>query len=363
MILFAVNSAFQMITAVQLRLTEFKNEFADIIITDEFAHQEKIAEGVIKSGIFSNVYCVKVKDYHWKNWKFVLCGGIFDRELTKRLPHIKDRCYDTFLFCNYAGFTTCLAAYLRKRNHAELMMFEDGFASYSESWKSRIIDAIQPTSTTEKILYSLRKKSLYYVTKYWVFNPKLIGDWKIKFSIEKIEKFHADTIDALNKIYQYNQSVDDYRGVKCIFFEESYFADGIDVPDLDIVEMISNIVGKENVMIKIHPRNPYNRFQKLGYKTNQNTEIPWEIIALNHDFSNTVLITIASGSSITSHFVSDTSALKSMLLYDMKEMDRSKLTPTLEVFEKICKSDDYFIFPSDFEDLKRIIHRMVEEIK
>lgn len=48
-------------------------------------------------------------------------------------------------------------------------------------------------------------------------------------------------------------------------------------------------------MVKIHPRNPVNRFEKLGYKTNHNTAIPWEVIVMNtDDISDKVLITVAS---------------------------------------------------------------------
>ncbi len=49
------------------------------------------------------------------------------------------------------------------------------------------------------------------------------------------------------------------------------------------------------MMVKIHPRNPMNRFEQLEYKTNQNTAIPWEVIVMNSDdLSDKVLITVAS---------------------------------------------------------------------
>ena len=41
--------------------------------------------------------------------------------------------------------------------------------------------------------------------------------------------------------------------------------DGYNVNDVEIVEKIASIVGKEKLFVKTHPRNPENRFEKLGY--------------------------------------------------------------------------------------------------
>ena len=61
------------------------------------------------------------------------------------------------------------------------------------------------------------------------------------------------------------------------------------------MKQLAQQVGKENIMVKIHPRNPENRFEKLGFKTNKDTSIPWEVILMNiDDVSNKVFITIAS---------------------------------------------------------------------
>ena len=361
MILFLVNSAFQMITAVQLRLTIFKEDEADIIITDDLAHQYDIAKGVVSSGIFKNVYTAKTKGYNWKNWKFVIAGRAYDSNLLHRLPFVIDNKYDIFLYCNYSGFCTCLASYLKRTQNTQLMMFEDGFISYTEHWRKHIQYSIEPSRFIEKVLYFFEKKSNYYVSKYWVFNPNLISDWNFNFTIEKIPNITENTISALNRIYNYDQCTDNYSSYKCIFFEESYYADGIDIRDLEIVDRVSTIIGKANMMIKIHPRNPENRFSKLGYKTNSNTEIPWEIIALNNDFSDTILMTIALGSSITSHFISGKDANKSIMLYDMKEIDKEKLTPSISIFDTICRKDPYFVFPKDFEDLQEILCGVLED--
>ena len=181
--------------------------------------------------------------------------------------------------------------------------------------------------------------------------------WKPVFEIlpiKKVQKDDKEYINMLNVIFGYN-SMNDIYDKKIVFFEESYYADGNDIGDVEIVNYIASVVGKENIFIKIHPRNPINRFAELGYKTNRNTVIPWEITAMNEDFSDKTLITIASGSSITSYFMSSNEAGKSILLYDMEGIDKSKLTPTIDVFDAICKKVGYFIYPKTKDELKQIL--------
>lgn len=133
----------------------------------------------------------------------------------------------------------------------------------------------------------------------YAFSPEIMTYYP-PFVVEKlppIDYADKELVMLYNKIFNFNMNVDSYRQ-KVIFFEESYYADGYKVDDVEIVNQIASIVGKENTFVKIHPRNPENRFEKLGYYTNKNTSIPWEVIAMNLDLSDKILITIASVSVI-----------------------------------------------------------------
>ena len=61
------------------------------------------------------------------------------------------------------------------------------------------------------------------------------------------------------------------------------------------MEELASYVGKENIMVKIHPRNPINRFAERGFKTNKDTSIPWEVLLLTgEDFDKKIYLTVAS---------------------------------------------------------------------
>ena len=128
-----------------------------------------------------------------------------------------------------------------------------------------------------------------------------------------------------------------------------------------MVNKIAEVVGKENIFVKIHPRNKVNRFQKLGYVTNQNTEIPWEIIALNIPISEKVLLTIASGSALTSLVNMSSVPKKIVMLMNCKEIDDSKLTSSLHSLRTVASLHrDTVCLPDSFDEA---IELLQEETK
>ena len=101
------------------------------------------------------------------------------------------------------------------------------------------------------------------------------------------------TLELLNRLFRYDKLGDRYD-FPVVFFEESYPCDGVDIGDVALLDRVAKLVGKENVLVKIHPRNQVNRFALAGYRTNQDTSVPWELVALNHSFAGTVFLTVGS---------------------------------------------------------------------
>jgi hypothetical protein len=150
--------------------------------------------------------------------------------------------------------------------------------------------------------YIYRKKYLHdYAHELYLFHPANIK-WHFEGKCLEIPKIDCDDLkfrNICNWVFRYDDICDSYDR-KYIFMEESYFVEGLKINDVELVEQIAARVGKENIMIKIHPRNPVNRFKQAGFKTNENMSIPWELIVMNTgDISDKILITIASSSVMT----------------------------------------------------------------
>lgn len=355
-ILIMCSSAFQIIAATRIRQSLLIDETVDLLITDQLANCELIRNRISKTKLFDNVYIFKIKDYNWKNWKHTWFGYVYNIQIICRFSEVQEKHYKSFFFANISSgsASSCLATFLKERDHTELCMFEDGFASYSPLYKREFDKVFYNHSFRQSLIYGLKKPGYYYIDKYYVSEPDILNGWKYPFSIAKIPQLSEDAVKALNDIFDYANCKDKYEE-QYIFFEESYYADGKDVGDVEIVRKVADIVGKDKIIIKIHPRNPHNRFSELGFKTNLDTSVPWEIIALNIDIEDKTLITIASGSSITSYFVSNKKAKKSILLYEFRDIDKNQLTSTIPVFDEICKGNKYFCFPKNWDELKKLL--------
>jgi hypothetical protein len=169
--------------------------------------------------------------------------------------------------------------------------------------------------------------------------------------MKKMDATDRELVTRLNRVFGYEESKDSYDR-KIIFFEESYFADGYDVDDVACVERLAEICGKDNIMIKIHPRNKENRFRGLGYKTNENTFIPWEVIALNLDLTQKVLITIASGSAMTSLMNMGVKPERVIMLMRCTDLIKSdNLAPAADIMEQVAKTyPDVVAMPKTLEE-------------
>lgn len=305
--LFLCNTVYQVLISAWMRYSIFKEDDADIIISNHMNGYETIADNLKKTGLFDQVYTVESLNYARFLVKYK--SGI-QRILYKLLPtqeikkYIKlSKRYDCFFFANCDKFSGLLSNVLKRKNSSlKLYLFEDGISTYSGLIKE-FYESTKPDESRFKrfaMKYIFRTNYIYNnVSSLYAFNPCLM-EWDPDFPILRIPAIDCkDEIfkKYINTVFDYDNLEDSYSE-KYIFFEESFYAETGYSADLELVNKLAETVGKENILIKIHPRNPENRFEKLGYKTNTNTFIPWEVIAMNKDVSDKKLITISSTSII-----------------------------------------------------------------
>lgn len=283
-ILILCNTVYQIIVATWIVECYYKNDNIDIIISDHMNEGKKISENIKNTDKFRKVYYSETLEY--ARWKGKYHSRIYPKWYRIRRLCPLGRKYDEILIANLDAFSQLIYPYAIK-DGGKLYLYEDGTATYSK--------------VVEKYYNSCKsshRQNIYGNVKgIYLFTPNHMC-WKPDFDkikIPYISRKNKKYIEFLNKIFDYANMRDVYDK-KYIFMEESYAADGIKIDDVELVKNIANIVGKENIMVKIHPRNRENRFYNIGFKTNINTSIPWELIILNNDFSDKVLITIASSS-------------------------------------------------------------------
>lgn len=319
--LFLCNTVYQIMISAWLKYKVFSDIEADIIISNHINGYKTIANNIKKVKLFNEVYTVDSKEKSqdrivYKNKLQLLYHDCCSNAELKRYIDIKC-CYDELFVSNLDGFTKLLFSVLNRKYKTKIHMFEDGISTYSKLYEQFYENTKKGNSFHDFLKYVLfRNKTVYgNVISLWVLNPDTLL-WNPKYEVNRIPVIETDSKfkKMLNVVFDYDNMTDNYDK-KYIYFEESFFADTGYMEDVELVNKLADIVGKDNVMVKIHPRNQKNRFKELGYKTNEDISIPWEVILMNNDFSDKILITIGSQTIVTPCILFDMH-IKSFSLYN-----------------------------------------------
>lgn len=296
-VLFICHTFNMLFAAIQIRRFNLKNDTVDIVLTDYSNGMKEIAINLKDLKLFSNVKYAEVKNkYHGGNLlkKMRKAFYIFDSEstLTNALK-LDSLLYDKVFFCNYDIISCNLYLILNRKHYdVEFHRFEEGYSTYTIEDNYVILHefmkicccllGIKTLNAATKFIHLFEPSFLIYKSKYKVI------------PIKKIDISDSDTKEIINFVFGYSNQAKEYEDYEYIFFEECFSVDNKVDSDYEIIKRISNIVGKDKIIVKLHPRNQKNRFENDGINVAK-SYIPWEVIMMNANFSKTIFITISSG--------------------------------------------------------------------
>lgn len=347
-VLIMCSSSYQILVAMRVIMEKYREDSIDILITDTIAQSDKLYESMKKEPVFSNVYLWKVKGKFDFSKKQMLKDAVFGYRRSSALVYdceCRNKSYDVFLYANLSLFAMHLGNVLLHNNkNLKIEMFEDGFSTYS-AYTGEFF-------TNSNFKKRFLRKLFFKTSALYVFNPEIM-DWNPHFDLYHINpEYKGDCLETINRIFDYYSLKDNYDA-DVIFFEESYAADGKKVDDVDIVDSIAEYLGKDNIFVKIHPRNPTNRFSEKGYKTNSNISIPWEVILINNSFNHSVFVTLASNAAMNPFFLFQ-KRTPSFLLFNCTSTPETLYKQIIEYDQKLCSEHpEVFRIPKDKEQLKK----------
>lgn len=332
--LFICNSVYQLLVALWIKNHYYTEISADIILSDHMNGTEQLVEQVKASRMFQEVYGVSSMDYARYRVPLTrkerIAISLRPQTYLRKYVELKE-CYSELLIANVDAFSQLVYDALahRQKQIPEVTVFEDGIFTYSKLYEKDYLETnIIVTSSVKKLIhkYIYRKKLLYgNLSKILVFNKENMR-WNPPCKVVEMDKIKSDDRrfkEMVNQVFQY-QNNDDVYDTKYIFMEESFLAEGTPINDVVLLKEIAKKVGKQNIMVKIHPRNKVNRFEKEGFKTNHNISIPWEVIVMNiGDISDKVFITVSSASVMNPILIFGQN-VKAYSLYNLIEHEKGK---------------------------------------
>lgn len=363
--LFICNSTYQILVALWIKHIYGQNREADILISNHMNNGKMICEKILMYSEFKNGYYAENFDlvrYRVKQGrKENITQNLMPEKYLSKYVNLKQK-YDYIFAANLDLFTQIVYDAKKRQNpNLKFFIYEDGMYTYSKLMKNDYEGTAHPTmGLFRRFLY----KHIYHknyikgnIAGAYLFHPKDMM-WEDEFPMISMKNINSNDkifLECCNQIFGYYESSDTYDK-KYIFMEESFAAEGMPINDIELLNKVAKNVGKENIMVKIHPRNPLNRFAPEGFTTNTNISIPWEIIAMNlEDISDKTFITVGSSSVLNPILVLG-KRVKVYSLYKLinKEAHQSKLLSG-EFWESIYKAfreyDDMITICDDIDEI------------
>ena len=250
----------------------------------------------------NNVIRKLIKFYYILHPKKIM-EGIFGNNIPQ---------YDEIYFWNSDFFTESIRSYYAMQGkNLKCFIFEEGYISYFPFEDIAIngndIKLIKFRNKLAKIPHLVREK----IDGLIVFEPSLLLAKPAcpVYTIDRKIGDNKEFREIIDKIFNAKEVSKKYDK-KYIIFEENR----PEIDDEKLFDKIIDIVGKDNVIIKLHPVRKEDRFSKKDVKTLGSDGVPWEAIAFAGNFSDKVLIAIGSGS-VTSYRILFGNNMKAFLMF------------------------------------------------
>lgn len=327
-ILFLCNTYMQLIAAIQIRRKMFVDASADLLLSNHSVNTEKVASRLKKMNMFDNVKIINSKEFIYQQNKAqdildVIRLSFNIGEKYHDFLINKNCSYDKIFYFNYDLLLYTVIDECRKNGKNPIFCrFEEGIHTY----QSMLVHECDANGNRVRIINRirtlLRKQCISEITaEYYVFFDGLFPDCDKKVhKIPLIDRNDQELVRILNYCFDYCPEEDIYEK-KYIFFGASRAIDGHETNETQIVLKIADMVGKDNLLVKMHPRDTRNVYEDHGITVSRVSSVPWEVIQMNHDFSKHIFITMSSGSVISGCALLD-DEVETYLLYPIdKEMD------------------------------------------
>lgn len=350
-ILFVCNTYYQLIMAINMRLSLFQDDKVTVLVSDHSKDAGKIVENLKHLQIFDKTEYIKTKyiDYRNENkvdnlydyLKLILRGNNDIKNL------IFDRKYKKFFYFNQNLSSNLIFNILTQSNkYIEACQFEEGILSYPNIEGNNLRYLKFGRTKLWCILRKICSKPILIerTKKVFCLYPDLYFG---KLLIEKIPaiKNNSELTNILKKVFNVDINEQSYQEKYIYFSSICDFEGGQPIGELELIKNIAQIVGKDNLLIKVHPRDVRDIYKKEGLKIAQVSSVPWEVIQLLYNFNDKIFLTATSSSVLMGAAITgkDTKAFYLYKICNIKDNYIAKSTvASLEMYFNKFKSKNIF---------------------
>lgn len=289
--LFFCETKYALLSMLIARYTAGKDCEADIVFAD-ITDFSAIVPKVRASGVFENVWQIQTRTII----NDITRGTEEDKKYADEHPEevfqfpekLKEQREYTDLWLNLDSISPKLFYYALTSmgNDMAVHFVDEGNSSYFMDLSSLKKDFMTHERWKEK---SFQKRAC----DIYLYNPELYQTGQGNVTAVQLEKQILQESWFREKLVELFE-IENVPEERYIYFEQCFNDDGGIVNDIEIIEHIASVVGKDNLLIRLHPRARYDRFSMFGYHVTAATSALWEASILANSFENKVYITINS---------------------------------------------------------------------
>lgn len=292
--LIVCNTYSQLIIAIQLKLTLFCDEEVDLWISDHSNNVDRIIEPLKETELFGDVQYIQDKDFVYNRSKIGMVKDIIKFSFGEK-SKLNIKKYQEIIFYSLSLLLYSISDYYDEINHeVKWSRMEEGIFSYETDFE---------TGKRVRIIRLLRKISRRYeiadhIKDYYCFFPELKVshlEWNL-IKIPSIKENAKQMASILKDIFRVE---DILITQKIIFFASSSDIDGKPYGETEIILKLAELVGKDNLLVKVHPRDSRSVYGEYGISVMENSWVPWEAMQLIGNYQDKIMCTVNSGAFIT----------------------------------------------------------------
>lgn len=338
-ILFVCNTYYQLIAAMQLNVSLFKNDRVSVVLSDQSKDAEAVVGRLRKLDFFDCVFYMQTKEYDGgKHSVFsAIVETVFAAFGYSKIAEEIGR-YDELVYFNPTCSTLSIFSKISRENRKKSVGSEDyqaqnilcsrveeGIFSYTSDFLEG-----ERFALSKRVKIALRIRKLFQKSNYdnltknfYCFFPEIYKGNLNPVSIPLIDT-EGIVPHMLSKAFNIDKNKLSYHQ-KYIFFSSVYdFEGGNPIGESRLIESVAELVGRENILIKQHPRDRRSIFKDMGLQVDENSAVPWEALQLTMDFSDKVFLTTTSGSVLSANLITEGSS-NTYFLYDVCDLDGKQL--------------------------------------
>lgn len=303
--LIIANTYYQLIMAIQMNYTVFNNDSVTLLLSDHSQNAKSISGNLNDLHVFTRTCYIETNGIISRRSRgdkiidFWRISFLKSNRYTSYIKQLNDLFFDEIICFNYNIDIYGLYSTLYNYNeNIVVSLYEEGVLSYGVradiNYRRNIIKMARHIFGKKDITDAFGSFYCFYPSLYY-------GPFET-IRVPHI-KVNGECIDILKKVF--NVSKLEYQE-KYIFFTSVYdFEGGESIGEFELVSEIGEVVGKNNLLIKIHPRDTRTIYIDNGFKVDNNSSVPWEVIQLSQDFSSKIYLTATSGSVLAGSLLTD----------------------------------------------------------